>query len=41
MTMYRLADHLHKTVAELSLLTVEEWHGWLAYFKLKEEENVK
>lgn len=38
--MYQLADRLHKTVAEIEAMTVDEWSGWLAYFKLKEKENV-
>ena len=37
--MYRLADRLHKTRAEIEALTLEEWNGWLAYFKIKEEED--
>lgn len=34
--LYALAHALHKTVAELSDLTVEEFMGWLAYFKNKD-----
>lgn len=37
--MYKLADRLQKTVAEIGELTVEEWNGWMAYFTLKEEEE--
>jgi hypothetical protein len=36
---YRLADRLQKTVAEIEEITLEEWHGWLAYFSIKDKEN--
>jgi len=37
--MYELANRLHKTVAEIDAITVEEFNGWIAYFKLKEKDG--
>lgn len=28
---FRLAEHLHKTVAEIEGMSVSEFHGWIAY----------
>nr|WP_301282632.1 hypothetical protein [Rickettsia endosymbiont of Ceutorhynchus assimilis] len=33
--MFILAEHLHKTIAEIEQITIDEWHYWLAYFKIK------
>ncbi len=39
--MFVLAEHLHKTVSEIEQMTIDEWHYWLAYFKIKKlrEQN--
>jgi hypothetical protein len=34
--MYNLAEVLHKTVAEISEITADEFAGWIAYFAKKE-----
>ncbi len=37
--MFQLAEHLHKTVAEIEGLTVAEFNGWVAYLQLKHERE--
>ena len=37
--MYQLAEHLHKTVAEIREMDHREWIVWFAYFKLKDEDK--
>lgn len=37
--MFALAEVLHKTVAEVEQITIDEWHYWLAYFKLKKSRE--
>jgi hypothetical protein len=37
--MFALAEHLGKTAAEIEQITVEEWHHWLAYLKVKQEKS--
>jgi len=37
MSMFALAEHLGKTISEIQGLTIDEWHHWLAYFKLKKQ----
>ena len=37
--MFALAEHLGKTAAEIEQITVEEWHHWLAYLKIKQERS--
>jgi len=39
--MYALAERLHKTVAEIELMTVEEFNGWIAYLNIQQEEMQK
>ncbi len=39
--MFVLAEHLHKTVSEIEQMTIDEWHHWLAYFKIKKEKQNK
>jgi len=36
---YELASRLNKTVAEIDAITVEEFNGWIAYFKLKDKDG--
>jgi len=36
--MYRLADRLHKTLAEIEEMTVNEYNGWLAYFQIEQKK---
>ncbi|KJV81260.1 hypothetical protein RHORCCE3_0443 [Rickettsia hoogstraalii str. RCCE3] len=38
---FALAEHLHKTVHEIEQITIDEWHYWLAYFKIKKEKQKK
>lgn len=33
--MYALASRLHKTIYELEAMTMQEFYGWIAYFKLE------
>jgi len=40
-TRYALAEILHKTLDEIEAMTVEEFNGWIAYFKVKADENGK
>jgi hypothetical protein len=35
--MYRLAEVLHKTLAEVGQMSSDEFVGWQAYFKRKAE----
>jgi hypothetical protein len=37
--MIALADRLHKTIAEIEEISLTELHEWVAYFKLKDEQN--
>jgi uncharacterized small protein (DUF1192 family) len=37
--VFQLAEHLHKTVAEIEALTVAEFNGWVAYLQLKHERE--
>jgi hypothetical protein len=37
--VYLLADRLHKTVAEVRTMTVEEFNGWQAYSIVSEEKR--
>lgn len=39
--MYSLAEVLHKTLDEIGDMTIEEFNGWIAYFKLKADEYGK
>lgn len=32
MAVFGIAAQLHKTVAEISQMTVDEFHGWVAFF---------
>ena len=36
--MYALAERLHKTVAEIEEMTLEEFNGWIAYLNIQQEE---
>jgi hypothetical protein len=38
MTRYALADRLHKTLAEIDAIPVEEFIGWCAYLKISSEK---
>ncbi len=37
--MYRLADRLHKTLAEIEAISVEEFIGWCAYARIAARER--
>lgn len=37
--MYRLADRLHKTVAEIEAMTLDEFNGWIAYARILQERK--
>lgn len=39
MAIYALADRLHKTVAEIEQMTVDEFSGWVAYCKIRAERE--
>ena len=39
--MYALAERLHKTVAEIEDMTLEEFNGWIAYLNIQAEEMKK
>lgn len=39
LNMFVLVEHLHKTVAEIEQITIDEWHYWLSYFKIKKERQ--
>jgi hypothetical protein len=34
MALYKLADRLHKTVAEIEELSIDELRGWFAYLRI-------
>lgn len=37
--LFALADRLHKTVAEIRAMTVDEFNGWQAYSIVAEEKR--
>lgn len=37
--VYALADRLHKTVAEIRSMSIEEFNGWQAYSIVSEEKR--
>ena len=37
--MYQLAECLHKTLDEIKSMTANEYVGWIAYFKIKKEND--
>lgn len=39
MAIYSLADRLHKTVAEIEELSIEELRGWFAYLRILAREK--
>jgi len=39
MNLYALADRLHMTLDEVEQISMTEYHGWLAYFKLLKEQS--
>jgi hypothetical protein len=39
--MYALAERLHKTVAEIEQMTLEEFNGWIAYLNIQQREMQK
>lgn len=39
--MYALAERLHKTVAEIEEMSLEEFNGWIAYLNIQQEEIQK
>ena len=39
--MYALAERLHKTVAEIEEMTLEEFNGWIAYLNIQQREMQK
>jgi hypothetical protein len=39
--MYRLAEHLHKTIGEIEEMPVSEYIGWQGYFVIKKREEAK
>jgi hypothetical protein len=39
MLCFRLAEVLHKSVAEIQMLDWDELSGWVAYFKLKQQDQ--
>jgi len=41
MFVYRLADRLNKSVAEVLEFSVSEVSGWIGYFNIEHEENEK
>jgi hypothetical protein len=38
MSVYSLADRLHKTLTEIEAMTFEEYLGWVAYFRITEKK---
>lgn len=36
--MFRLAEHLHKSVAEIEAMSHDEFRDWFAYLKIKAED---
>lgn len=41
MLVYSLADRLGKRIPEILEMTLEEFAGWLAYFKVREKMKKK
>jgi len=39
MNTFRLADRLHKTVAEIETMPVAEFRGWAAYSQIVRDEQ--
>jgi hypothetical protein len=39
MLKYSLAETLHKSVAEVEEMTLEEFNGWVAYFHMRQEDG--
>lgn len=39
MLMFRLAEALHKTFSEVEQMSFEELSGWVAYFKIKKQDD--
>lgn len=39
MSLYVLADRLHKTVEEIEALTIPELRGWFAYLRIISRNN--
>ena len=39
MSLYRLADRLHKTVEEIESLSIDEIRGWFAYLRIEQKEH--
>jgi hypothetical protein len=37
--IYSIAESLHKTIAEIEEMTVEEFIGWIAYFNKKAKDG--
>lgn len=38
MNLYRLADRLHKTVAEILDMTADEYVGWIAFSRVEKRK---
>jgi hypothetical protein len=38
MNLYALAERLKMTYEEVEQISLSEYHGWLAYFKLQQEQ---
>jgi hypothetical protein len=41
MMLYRIAQELHKSVAEVMLLSATEVRGWAAFLQIQNEEQKK
>jgi hypothetical protein len=39
MTLFRLAEALHKSVSEVETWSFDELSGWIAYFKIKAQDH--
>ena len=39
--MFGLAERLHKTLAEIEQMSVDEFMEWVAYFRLTESNEAK
>lgn len=37
--MLQLAEHLHKSIAEVEAMSVAHFNEWVAYFELKHERE--
>jgi hypothetical protein len=37
--MYSLAEVLHKTVAEIGDMSIEEFNGWIAYLRMRQKDG--